>query len=193
MKKLFCLLLCACLFLTVAQAGAQPADALAFTVNNMQTMIDTAAEKAISLPLFWDISMLDPQAIEKAAVMTATDEQVGMLDSLADGSNCAMAVLSYAVNRQFSDEYANAAVALALSGEDAGFETDGNIMIWAVYDFHILLSLVRADGSWESVLLMSDKNVLEEFSEDYIRDKVAMIGFPGDVGVEILSLEAQAE
>ena len=179
--------------MTVAQAGAQPADALAFTVNNMQTMIDTAAEKAISLPLFWDISMLDPQAIEKAAIMTATDEQVGMLDSLADGSNCAMAVLSYAVNRQFSDEYANAAVALALSGEDAGFETDGNIMIWAVYDFHILLSLVRADGSWESVLLMSDKNVLAEFSEDYIRDKVAMIGFPGDVGVEILSLEAQAE
>ena len=189
MKKLLCVLLCLCLFTAFAQASPEPKDMLELAVSNMQAMIDRANENGISLPRVWDISTLDPQAIQKAAVMTATDEQVAMLDSLADGNNCAMAVLSYAINSQFSNDYALAAVALALTGENADFETDGNILIWTVYEFHILLTLVRADGSWESVLMMSDRSVLAKFSEQYMIDRFAMLGLPGEVSVEILALD----
>lgn len=188
MKKLLCVLLCLCFLASFAQASPQPTDVIEFAAGAMQATIDKANEEGITLFLFWDISMLDPHDIRKVAVMTASDEQVALLDSLADGSNTAMAVLSYPINRQFDNDYANAAVALALKGENAGFATDGNVLIWAVYDFHILLCLVRADGSWESVLMMSDMNVLKEFSEKYVKERVSMIGFPGSVEVEMLTV-----
>ena len=186
MKKLLSWILCMCICLA-GMAGAfaeeaAPADArLVFAADCMQQIKDLAAEKEIKFERAWDISELDKDAILKAAVLAVTPQQVAMVDGMGT-----LADLSRMIN-VFNGDYTEKAAALAIEGADAAVANGENFVIFAMYEYHILLTLVRSDGTWGSVLLMSDRNVLSRFSEEAIRT-MAQPYLPGDIGIEILEI-----
>ena len=186
MKKLLSWILCVCVCLT-GMAGAfaeeaAPADArLVFAADCMQQIKDLAAEKEIKFEGAWDISELDKDAILKAAIISVSPEQVAGVDAMGTLSD-----LSRMIN-VFNGDYTEKAAALAIEGTDAAVANGENFVIFAMYEFHILLTLVRSDGTWGSVLLMSDRNVLGQFSEQAVRMMVTQY-LPGDFGLEVLEI-----
>ena len=186
MKKLLSWILCGCICLMgIAGAFAEETpltdERLVFAADCMKQVIDLAEEKEIKFDRAWDISELDPNGILKAAVITVSDQQVAMVDSIGT-----LADLSKMIN-VFNGDYADKAAALVIEGTEAAVANGENIVIFAMYEFHIFLTLVRSDGTWGSVLLMSDRNVLGSFSEDAIRTMVTPY-LPGDIGIEVLEI-----
>ncbi len=186
MKKLLSWILCMCICLAGAAGAlaeeAAPADGrLVFAAECMQQIKDLAGEKEIKFERAWDISELDPAWILKAAVITVSDRQVAMLDSMGT-----LADLSRMIN-VFNGDYTEKAAALAIEGTDTAVAGGESFVIFAMYEYHILLTLVRSDGTWGSVLLMSDRNVLGQFSEEAVRMMVKQY-IPGDFGIEVLEI-----
>ena len=186
MKKILSWILCMCVCLAgaagaLAEEAAPTDERLVFAADCMKQIQELAAEKEIKFDRLWDISELDPAAILKAAVITVSDQQVALVDGMGT-----LADLSRKIN-VFNGDYTEKAAALVVEGKDAAVAGEGSFVIFAMYEFHILLTLVRSDGTWGSTLLMSDRNVLSQFSEEAVRMMVKQY-VPGDFSIEMLEI-----
>ena len=136
-------------------------------------MKDQAEAEGINLTRApWDISLIDPEAVLKAAVVTISDRSLTMMQYMAGEGTRILEFISNYANSQFSEDYTKGANALIQTGDSVGFETEENMLVFAVYEFHICLCLIRADGSWESCLMMSDRSVLKGFNEEYVAQEL---------------------
>ena len=150
-------------------------------------MKDKAALEGITLASYnWDIAKLDPQDVKKTAVVKISDRSLTMMQYMAADFGSVIGFIANYVNSQFDKAYTDGANALIQTGTDETVAADGNLLVFTVYDYHICLTLIRADGSWETGLIMSDWNVLNSFNEDYVR---AALGQFYVTDVEILSVK----
>ena len=186
MKKLICVLICLCMLTAFAQAQVSNEQLKAFAIETVQMMVDTAVQNEIgySAP-YWDVSKLDAYQIRGGALITLTAEQAEALDSFASDDACALAVVAMFINSQFSKEYAELSYVLTQQGGNMGIETGNGMIVWLMYDYHICLCYIHADGSWEIALLMSDLNVLRGFSPEYILGRIDTLQMPGGVMLEM--------
>ncbi len=186
MKKLLCALLCVCLLTAFAQEAATTEQLKGFAVETVQMMADTAVKNGVSYPIpYWDFSKLDASQTRGGAILTLSVQQAEALDSFASDEACALAVIAMFINSQFSQDYAAASYSLTQQGGNTGIETENGVIVWLMYDYHICLCYIHADGSWESALLMSDQTVLKGFSKEYIVGSIDALQIPGEVTMEL--------
>ncbi|MCR4577730.1 MAG: hypothetical protein K5784_07475 [Clostridiales bacterium] len=186
MKKLLCALLCVCMLTAFAQETAATEQLKDFAAETVQMMTDTAVRNNIGYPVpYWDFSKLDASQTRGGAILTLSAQQAEALDSFASDDACALAVIAMFINSQFSQDYAAASYSLTQQGGNTGIETGNGVIVWLMYDYHICLCYIHADGSWESALLMSDQTVLKGFSEEYIIGSIEALQMPGEVTMEL--------
>ncbi len=186
MKKLLCALLCVCMLTAFAQETATTEQLKGFAMETVQMMADAAVKNAVSYPIpYWDFSKLDAYQTRGGAILTLSAQQAEALDSFASDEACALAVIAMFINSQFSQDYAAASYSLTQQGGNTGIETGNGVIVWLMYDYHICLCYIHADGSWESALLMSDQTVLKGFSKEYIVGSIDALQIPGEVTMEL--------
>lgn len=186
MKKLLCALLCVCMLTAFAQETAATEQLKGFAAETVQMMADTAVRNGVSYPNpNWDFSKLDASQIRGGAILSMSAQQAEALDSFASDEACALAAIAMFINSQFSQAYAAASYSLTQQGGNTGIETGNGVIVWLMYDYHICLCYVHADGSWESALLMSDQTVLNGFSKEYIVGRIEALQMPGEVTMEL--------
>ena len=143
----------------------------------MQEIIEKAADESLDMFGAWKLSAVDPLEIAHAALLFPDEAQVAVFDAFRQGGDVpALAMLGEMINLRFNENYAAAAKALTLSGTDA--PAGENVVVWVMYDYHICICLIRADGTWECTLFMSDRTVLAGFSEDYISQLLGQLTGP---------------
>ena len=186
MKKLLCALLCVCMLTAFAQEVSTAEQLKTFAVETVQMMVDSAVKNGVGYPIpYWDFSKLDTSQTRGGAILTLSAQQAEALDSFASDDACALAMVAMFINSQFSQDYAAASYALTQQGGNTGIETENGVIVWLMYDYHICLCYIHADGSWESALLMSDLNVLKDFSKEYIISRIEALQMPGEVSLEM--------
>ena len=170
MKKLLCTVLCLCLCAAAVSAcagEAAPDKRIAFAEASLEAMREQAAKDGVDFMRVWTLADVVPADPRHAAIVGFSDAQAAVFDGLAQEEDCAMAVLARHVNSQFGGDYADLSAALTRTGTGAP-SAGANALVFLVYEYHILACVIRADGTWESALFMSDRNVLAQFSETYI-------------------------
>lgn len=171
MKRIICLLICMSLCLTFAlsETTTLTDSAILFAEDSVALMLKKAEENGVELWGNWRFSQLSPETVRKAAVITVSEDTLHMMEYMAPEGEAVLTFVAEYVNNQYSTDYAAASKALAVSGENAGLGNDRHLLVWLSYNYHSCLCLIRADGSWESALMMGDLQAVEAFSEDYIR------------------------
>ena len=137
-------------------------------------MREQAVKDGVDFERVWTLADVVPAEPHHTAIIGLSDDQTALVGRLAMGEDCAMAVMARFVNMQFSDDYAALSAALTRTGTDAPSD-GGNTLLMLVYDYHILGCIIRADGTWESALFMSDHNVLAQFSEAYVEQMLGQL------------------
>ncbi|MCR4620793.1 MAG: hypothetical protein K5663_01790 [Clostridiales bacterium] len=187
MKRLLCALVCLCMLAAFAHGEPNAQEQYkTFALETVQMTVDCAVENQVTYNgPNWDFTKLDPAELRGGAIITLSAQQAEALDAFASEKACALAEVALFVNSQFSKDYAAASYALTQQGGNSGVESENGVVVWLMYDFHICMCYLHADGSWESAMFMSDKTVLQDFSEEYILGRIETLQFPGELMIEM--------
>ena len=172
------------LFALTFAAADEPAqdERVTFVIGTVQTMAEQELPDGVGFPGIWGLEALKADLPEHIAIVRASESQLAILDSFGTDDTAPFAGFAAMINSRFSEDYTAAALALAQAGTDAPSGGE-NMIVWVMYEYHICCCVMRADGSWESSLIMSDHNVLAGFSEAYLDQILTPVFGPMEITI----------